>query len=82
MADGFKQTPHSPGCYLAEQGREEYIVLSSPHYIRWADKNGVSYKDHRGRTWLAFVCNCAQCESEVWVRSDTVMNWIAEGIKA
>jgi hypothetical protein len=79
-ADGFKQTPHSPGCYLAAQGREEYIVLAKPYYLRYADKLGRVYKDGRGRTHLAFVCNDPSCTSEVWVRWDKIMAWIAEGI--
>jgi len=79
-AEGFKQTPHSPGCYLAEQGRNEYIVQARPYSLRTADKNGVVYKDGRGCSWFAFVCNCTDCESEAWVRWDVLMRWIQEGI--
>lgn len=78
-AEGFKQTPHSPGCYLAAQGRDEYIVQARPS-IRTADKNGVVYKDRRGTTWFAFVCNCTTCSSEAWVRWDVLMRWIQRGI--
>ena len=81
MTDGFIQTPHSSDCYLAEQGREEYIVLARPYYLRYADKLGRVYKDNRGQIHLAFICNCAHCTSEVWVRWDMVMDFIAKGIQ-
>ena len=78
--EGFKQTPHSPGCLLNEQGRQEYYVPSGSPMFRYADRLGRVYQDNRGSMHLAFVCNDPNCVSEVWVRLDNIGDWIAENI--
>jgi hypothetical protein len=70
--DGFIFTPHSPGCYLAEQGRAEYIVSRGHEWLDAIGRPGGS------RLWHLYGCNCADCDSVVKVRYDVLMEWIGE----
>lgn len=77
MPDGIVHTAHSPTCYLAEQGRSEYVVPARESY-RKLDRNGVAYRDRRGSSWIAFACNDPNCQSEARVRWDVLMAFLAE----
>lgn len=70
----FVRPDHSPECYLAKQGRNEFIV-----YEGWEnlDKLGRKYADNRGNWWHKFRCNCTRCDAIAYVRYDVLMVFIA-----
>ncbi len=67
--------PHSADCYLADEGREEFVVRVG-HLYRARDGS------FRGKTcsWEVFACNCAHCHATVMVRFDAIMDMIAKGL--
>ena len=68
----FVKPAHSAKCYLADQGREEFIVYDgSTHSLK---RNG-----HRGGStmWHKFRCNCIDCDAIAYVRWDMLMTFVS-----
>lgn len=79
-ARGFKlDPPHSDTCFLAEQGREEFIVHDGHDFRR--DKIGRK-RPSGGTMWHRFKCNDPNCDARLLVRYDQLMHFGADGIRA
>lgn len=73
----FVKPKHSDKCYLAEQGREEFIVYDgSIHTLKRNGQRGGS------TMWHMFRCNCLACEAVAYVRWDVLMVFVAGMVHA
>lgn len=77
-ATGFFVKPaHSEKCYLANGGRQEFIVYEGmTHSLKRNGRRGGS------TSWHRFRCNCIECEAIAYIRWDVLMVFIAGLIHA
>ena len=77
---GFKVDPqHSAACFLAEQGRDEFIVHERMDFHR--DRIGRR-RSSGGQAWHVFKCNDPNCDARLNVRWDQLMHFGADGLRA